>query len=282
MAKRPEISPKNPEKLIIRTDAVSKIDDVETERSALHEHIEIKCFYEGSSTLIIGTETVFAKAGDVVVINPYEFHATIGYGNPKGKYHLFMLSPDYFDFFDGLDLRAMLFARQESFAPIYKQNSLIFEILTRIADEDKKRLPAYDIAIRGLMAELFALFMREGITRKEKSALNKNILNSYQVIEPAMRHIRDNYSKQVTIDELAGMCGVSKHYFCRLFKLVTGKSAMEHLRDYRLAVCDTLLLETSKSLSEISELCGFENANYLCRCYKAKYGISPGKRRNSK
>ena len=29
---------------------------------------------------------------------------------------------DYFDFSDTLDLRAMLFARQESFASIYKQN----------------------------------------------------------------------------------------------------------------------------------------------------------------
>ncbi|MBO7149172.1 MAG: AraC family transcriptional regulator [Clostridia bacterium] len=270
------------DKLIIRTDAISKIDNVEAERSTLHEHIEIKYFYEGSSTLIIGTEAIYANAGDIVVINPYEFHATIAHGNPKGKYHLFMISPDYFDFSRELDLRAMLFARMESFAPIYRQNSRMNTILTSIADEYSKKLLHYESAITGLMTELFALFLRGGVIKKRENAINKSILNSYRVIEPAMRHIRDNYRKQITVDALSSICGISKHYFCRVFKAITGKSSMEYLRDYRLAVCDTLLLEADKSISEISELCGFENVNYLYRSYKSKYGISPGKRRKAK
>ena len=64
--------------------------------TALHEDIEIKCFYEGTATLLIESQTVSVKAGDVVVINPYEFHATVDTGEEKGKYNLFMLPLDYF------------------------------------------------------------------------------------------------------------------------------------------------------------------------------------------
>ena len=43
---------------------------------------------------------------------------------------------------------------------------------------------------------------------------------------------------------------------------------MEYLRDYRLAIADTLLINTEKSIADIAELCGFESSNYFCRCYK--------------
>ena len=282
MPNKNKVFPNMTENLIIHTNAVSKIDDVETERHAMHEHIEIKCFYEGSSTLIIGTETVYAEAGDVVVINPYEFHATVAYGTPKGKYHLFMVSPDYFEISEMLDLRSMLFARDEHFKHIYSQNKRMYGILSDVADEHKEKLPSHEIAIRGLMTELFALFLREGVVKSSSIPLNKSSLNSYRIIEPALRYIRDCYREQITVDALAYLCGISKHYFCRVFKSVTGKTAMEHLRDYRLAVSATLLNETDKSIGEISDLCGFENSNYFCRCYKAKHGIPPGKKRNSK
>ena len=38
------------------------------EASAIHEAIEIKCFFEGEATLLVGDETVHAVAGDVVVM----------------------------------------------------------------------------------------------------------------------------------------------------------------------------------------------------------------------
>ena len=82
--------------LIVNACRTSDIDRVEDARRALHEAIEIKYFYEGTSTLLIGTQTVVAHAGDVIVINPYEFHATVDYGAEKGKYHLIMVEPEFF------------------------------------------------------------------------------------------------------------------------------------------------------------------------------------------
>ena len=40
--------------ILIFPDRTSSLDDVEEAMRAIHEAIEIKCFYEGSSTLLIG------------------------------------------------------------------------------------------------------------------------------------------------------------------------------------------------------------------------------------
>jgi AraC-like DNA-binding protein len=95
-----------------------------------------------------------------------------------------------------------------------------------------------------------------------------------------LRHIRDNYDKAITVDDLSGRCGLSKYYFCHNFKAVTGKSAMEYLRDYRITTADVILTHTDESIEKIAKNCGFESANYFCRCYKKHFNTSPGKRRN--
>ena len=257
------------------------VGNIEAFRKALHEDIEIKCFYEGEATLLIGSETYPVKAGDVVVINPYEFHTTVASSKEPCKYHLFMVPLDYFTGLgeEELDLRSLIFAKQISFNTQFS-NERMHKILMRVTDEHINKESSYTVAIKGLMMEFFSVLLRIGVNKGESSPLNKDMLRSYRLIEPAVRHIRDNYSYQFSVDDLAAICKVSKHYFCRVFKTVTGKTVMEYLQSYRIKVADTLLNNTDRNINEIAELCGFESANYFCRCYKKYYNVSPGKRRN--
>ena len=104
--------------LIISPSRTSSARNFDNASQAIHEVIEIKCFYEGESTLLIGNETIQVKAGDIVVINPYEFHTTADYGKKeRGKYHLFMMSVDFFDVVmaSGLDLRQLIFGKRMAF-----------------------------------------------------------------------------------------------------------------------------------------------------------------------
>lgn len=266
---------------IISRDLTSGIDNVETVRKALHEAIEIKYFYEGTATLLIGTNSINVKAGDIVVINPYEFHATVDCGEKKGKYHLFMVPLDFFSSNNAseLNLRTLLLA-EKNFFKSHINDKRMSKILLRIVQEKIENNPFCDVAIKGLLMEFFCLLLRSYTLSKEESdSLQKETLRSYKLIEPALRHIRDNYAEAFTVDMLSSLCGLSKHYFCRVFKNVTGKTAMEYLRDYRIKVSDAMLTNTEKSVGEIAELCGFDSVNYYCRCYKSHFGFSPSKRR---
>jgi len=141
----------------------SAVDSIEAGRKALHESIEIKCFYEGTTTLLIGSQIVTANAGDVVVINPYEFHATIDCGDGGGKYHLFMVPLDFFasNGVDSLKLRMLLLANNKSFKTLFKNDSRMLRVLMRVAKEYEEKKTAYTVAIVGLMMEFFAILMRK-------------------------------------------------------------------------------------------------------------------------
>lgn len=247
--------------------------------TALHEDIEIKCFYEGTATLLIESQTVSVKAGDVVVINPYEFHATVDTGEETGKYHLFMLPLDYFSGEPALDLHKLFFGEEKRFLTLFSGNRQLYDLLMQAAEESRQKKEMGDLMIKSLLMTFFALLLRHGVIRSENSLPEKGALRLYSVIEPALQCIKNEYRRQLTVDELAKKCNVSKHYFCRVFKAVTEKSAMEYLRDYRLRIADVLLSNTKDSVAEIAARCGFENPNYFSRCYKQRYGASPRRSR---
>lgn len=265
----------------IATDNVSCVDrpDSISDRTALHEAIEIKCFYEGTATLLIESRSVPVRAGDVVVINPYEFHATVDTGAENGKYHLFMLPLDYFAGIPGLDLQELFFARGKAFRNLFAADGELHALLMRAAREAAQEQAARDVMIKGLLMQFFAVLLRRGIAEGERPSPEKSVLRRYPVIDPALRCIKSAYAENLTVEQLADLCGVSKHYFCRAFKTVTGKSAMEYLRDFRLRVGNALLTGTDRSVAEISAGCGFENQNYFSRCYKQYYGETPSQSR---
>lgn len=247
--------------------------------TALHEDLEIKCFYEGTATLLIESQTVSVKAGDVVVINPYEFHATVDTGEETGKYHLFMLPLDYFSGEPALDLHKLFFGEEKRFLTLFSGNRQLYDLLMQAAEESRQKKEMGDLMIKSLLMTFFALLLRHGVIRSENSLPEKSELRLYSVIEPALQCIKNEYRRPLTVDELAKKCNVSKHYFCRVFKAVTEKSAMEYLRDYRLRIADVLLSNTKDSVAEIAARCGFENPNYFSRCYKQRYGESPRRSR---
>ena len=261
---------------------VSSVIALEEAQKALHEELEIKYFYEGSATLLIGTQTVEVKAGDVVVINPYEFHTTLdGGGETPGKYHLFMIGLDFFsgDGTDVPDLRHLLLGGQIAFKTHFPYAVKIGTLLQILLFEYGLRSPYYRLTVRGLLMQIFAHLLREGVRDGKSPVPHKDVIRHYEVIEPALRAIRDEYARAFTVDELAALCRVSKYHFCRVFKDVMGQTAMQYLCDYRLKIADAMLTNTSHSVSQIAAQCGFESENYFGRCFKRRYGIPPGWRR---
>ena len=269
--------------LLIRRDRVSTVNEVGITIQAIHEAIEIKYFYEGTSTLLIGNDTVKVEAGDVVIINPYEFHATLDCGGETpGKYHIFMMGLDFFDGVRaaGVDLRHIIYGKNTLFKTKFSDNEMLRALLTRAVEENESKTAASRLAIFGIFAELFAELLKCG-TRSGEGASSEDILHYYNVIEPAIRMIRDEYSRRFTVEMLAEACNISKFHFCRIFKAVMGMSAIKYLNLYRLKIADTLLTSSDRQIGEIAAICGFEDAGYFARIYKEQYGDTPSRREDA-
>ncbi len=257
----------------------SSLTSLRDERSsAIHEAVEIKLFYEGSSRLVIDNgETFRAECGDVILVNPYEFHTTLDCSEENdGKYHLIMIGLDFFDGLGerGLDLKELFFAKQIRFKNLFKKDVRLAGLLNEIVTEWESRGEAYKLAIFGLVSELFAYLLREGVDPSRTSA-DKPVVKYYRVIEPALSVIRDSYSRKITVDELAALCYVSKYHFCRIFKLCTGLTPIQYLNKHRLKIAEELLLLQSMRISDVAIAAGFESVSYFCKIYKKHFGVSP-------
>ncbi len=100
-------------------------------------------------------------------------------------------------------------------------------------------------------------------------------------VERAEEYICKNYENGMALSSVASLYFINEKYLGRIFKKQTGKTFHEYLTDVRLEKSTELLLKKYSVIS-VSHMCGFMNVTYFNRCFKRKYGISPGEYRKSK
>lgn len=287
-----EKSPKRQDIVFRRTDfeismelgktAGVKLEDAQGERT-FHEELEIKYFYEGGATLLIGEEWIVTQPGDITVANPYEVHSTLGVGEHPGKYHLYMVGMDFFAGGSAdMDLRQLMITAGIRFRHLIRENPQLQGILRKVAVELQEEKPFYRQMVQGLMAVFFAMLLREETQEAGGEGPVGSRIQSTRVIVPALLRMQRGYAQDITVDELAELCGVSRFYFCRIFKEATGMTAMAYLTQCRLKMADILLENTDKKIAEIAWACGFEDESYFSRIYKKHRGCSPREERKAR
>jgi AraC-like DNA-binding protein len=85
----------------------------------------------------------------------------------------------------------------------------------------------------------------------------------------------------ITIQELAGACGLSLGHFARAFAKTFGRPPHRWLTERRVDRAKDFIVNSQLSLAEIAALCGFADQSALSRSFKRIHGISPGTWRRS-
>ena len=96
--------------------------------------------------------------------------------------------------------------------------------------------------------------------------------------------VTDHIKNNLTADDLsqgamAEMAGISKDYFSRIFRSVTGMNYSKWLNMIRLEKATELLADKEKTLTEIAMLSGFQSISSFNRVFHAEKGMSPGEYR---
>ncbi|TKI54330.1 helix-turn-helix domain-containing protein [Brevibacillus antibioticus] len=103
------------------------------------------------------------------------------------------------------------------------------------------------------------------------------------VVEQAIRYIEGRYTDPaLRLEEVARYIDRSPSYFSTLLAQKQGSSFRQILTSLRVKEARRLLLETSMSVQEVAERCGFINANYFSKIFKEKTGTTPRLLRNQK
>jgi AraC family transcriptional regulator len=98
-----------------------------------------------------------------------------------------------------------------------------------------------------------------------------------------LRHIRmiDEFLQAIevgtpSIGEIARLCGINAHYFCRLFRTRMGQSPGRYLADWRMRRAEKLLADTDLPLKEIAHRLGFSNAANFSTAFRTERRLTPG------
>jgi len=95
----------------------------------------------------------------------------------------------------------------------------------------------------------------------------------------AIRFIREHVRELINVEDVARVSGrvsgLSRRVLEKRFKQNLGASVYAEIRRTKVALFSRLLLESNRTVAEISEQLGFEGIEHVSRYFKAQTGITP-------
>jgi AraC-like DNA-binding protein len=103
----------------------------------------------------------------------------------------------------------------------------------------------------------------------------RTIRNNYEKIIACKEYIDNNLGSKFSLEMLANRCGLSRNFFCRIFKEILGSTPFEYIIENKMVLAKKLLTTTNISVEQISTVCGFEDLTYFYRLFKRHFHTTP-------
>lgn len=124
-----------------------------------------------------------------------------------------------------------------------------------------------------LYMKLINIFVKISEYHSENSDSDNIMLN--QKFNFIIKYIDENYTHEITLDELAKVAGYSKYHFSRLFKKINSKTFVDLVNERRIRAAEMLLNENNLSITDIAMDSGFTSLANFNRVFKKIKGCSP-------
>lgn len=102
------------------------------------------------------------------------------------------------------------------------------------------------------------------------------------VVNQAMRYLKENYDKKLTLSEVAEQAFVSQWHLSKLLNKHMNQSFSEILNTIRIDRAKELLKDPALRIGEIAESVGFMDLAHFSRVFKKQTGFSANEYRNNK
>ena len=242
-----------------------------------HKDFEIIVINEGEGVFQVNDRVFEIKAGDVIMINPYDIHS----GHMKKTQDIFSYTCVDFDaaflkddksysaFADSL-IKGSLKYRYHLTPPVSNEISAY----VRQADYAYENgFPGWELTVKASLLLIFSVLMKNGLT--EKSEIPKE--NAF--ILAVLDYIDKNYSENLNSDNVSAALSYNQSYFCRLFKKHFNCSFGEYLNIYRIKKAEELLANQELKVSDVAYSVGFNNLSYFSKVFLALTGSTPSEYR---
>lgn len=103
-----------------------------------------------------------------------------------------------------------------------------------------------------------------------------DMYSQFDKITPVLKYINGQYNKQLTLQELSEVAGVTPQHLCGIFKKYTSHTVFEYINLERIQRAKEMLLrDKNMQIKEIAHTVGFTDVSYFCSVFRRIENMSP-------
>lgn len=235
-----------------------------------HEHYVIGFVENGKRKLSCKNKEYIINSGDIILFNPFENHTCEQLDNMPLDYRCLNINTNI--------MQKMVFEiNKKDYIPEFSQNVIIKnELFYLLHDLHKMILEKQNDFHK---EELFFFLIEQLIAKYSDSNKELNAEKVNNKIELICKYLENNYSKRITLDELANLSSLNKYYLLRAFTKFKGITPYRYLQNIRINKAQKML-ENGTEVLEAAMSSGFSDQSHFTNFFKEFTGLTPKQYQN--
>lgn len=254
--------------------SIAWLDEAHAKKSPrdILNYYKILVMLKGQASIYIGKNVYYTKSGDCILFAPGSlYHAEIS--DDKGcqfaAINFAISSP-----VEEKEFKRILGIKDIAIYPQIVSDNVttsVVNIFENCFAESEGHYYQAILLLKRLVGTIFYL----GHPVSTESSTTKSRSSEEELVLICHRHIINNPSIAVTVEELCELCNVSQSYLYKCFSNVLGQSTKQFITDTKLDIAAKELLQTDKSVAQIAQDNGYSNGYQFSNAFKKKYSLTP-------
>ena len=239
------------------------------EEAHSHDFCEVLYVADGKGSVTLGKTEYRVQTGDIIIYNAGLSHGeTSSAENPMELYFMALGGLKLTD----LPNNHLLPPGLDCIYPVGVHADMFTNCFERMIPEFQKQEPFYAEITQNLALTLIMYLFRIINDRNRSTA---PLLQSNEGVRRAINYIEENLHEELTLEQIARQCHMSKYYLSHVFSQSQGISVGKYVLQVRVNKSMRLLRDTVTPVKEIAEQVGFHDASYFIRAFKKETGLTP-------
>ncbi|MFL9832221.1 AraC family transcriptional regulator [Flavobacterium sp. ST-87] len=258
-------------------------------QAPFHSHPELELVYvkESFGKRIIGNSVSNFEAGDMVFLGSDIPHVWL---NDEIYYHNLnklkaksivvyfnkdIFGPAFYELNEAKKINSLFEKAKKGLSVTGKTNQLIAQKLEQLVLKKDFEVIIGLFEILSVLSESADI---EFINPESYFPANESFKKDR--LSEVYQYIKENYKKEISLDEVAQIASLTPTSFCRMFKSKTKKNFIEYLNEIRISNACKHLIESDMSVSEIAYECGYKTVSNFNKLFKKNTGNTPKEYKN--